>query len=730
MNANSETNQKQFLDFSDTKFAHRNPDISSDILQMLPVLTYAESEVKKTPIKPSEELYGVLVQHMQNYAALINPGLAQSPSQAVNAFPAQYDVPVANQRLYSSLEWTNGAWQNLTLYLSKPVSFQLPVSKASEILLAGQEKKMEEDDVYLLLSSPEEMQTSQVNSGPEGQPSGQNSAATSETSSDSCTNRAEDQAAASRSVVLNDSQPGDVKDAERADTSLLTNTDHMGATNLLMPSTSEDLPAELIVSITSAERTHASVITNKTNMKEFQHSVPAAEFQTAGANTQDGETAATKKVFQSPRLANLVKMKPRIHSVHFRGRKHVAKARVETCSLQKVISLTDNEENEQKMTESSAYSQWNNISNIEQRDMQTHKLGSPLKDDMNFSVEGGKSDPGLRETCPLRKKLEHLDIKPVISVCGRILVPHGCAYQISDQIKALKDDVQSRRDETSPENMSVVASVNAHDAVEMAHESSKVPVTTVDETKATTSTDGGGLPRNDVISHMNTEHCVSSRSADENPSLTLSPESRGDGSMDVGPASPGMCETKGAFLQSQLKSVLRRGKRKTHKFLLEEMTGNASDAESGRVDTHPGMLKSNDAITEVTDLDVGIKKFSMMTSVDPQFAYILGLTPKETSDKMHKSEGRDVSHRIDSSKTQAPTISDQRPLIIQSPLSMFPRKGGRIKTLKKHQGISAEHVKKSCKLYLKHLTLRLLEISSVTCVIFVLNEDGPHINNK
>lgn len=649
---------------------------------MLPVLTYAEGEVKKTPVQPSEELYGVLVQHMQNYAALINPGLAQSPSQAVNTFPAQYDVPVANKRLNSSPEWTNGAWQNLRLYLSKPVSFQLPVSKASEILLAGQEKKMEEDNVYLLLSSPEEMQTSQGNSGPEGQPSGQNSAGTSETSSDSCTNSAEAQAAASRSVVINDLQPGGVKDAERSDVSLLTNTDRTGATSLLTPSTSYDLPAELIVSITSAERTHASVINNKTKMKKFQLLVPRGELPTAGANTQGGEAAAATTVFQSPKIANLVKMKPRrIHGVHFGGRKHVSKARVETCSLQKVTSLTDHEENELKMTDSSAYSQWNNISNTETRNVQKHKLGSPLKDDMNFSVEGGKSDPGLRETCPLRKKLEHLDIKPVISVCGRILVPHGYVYQISDQIK-----VRSRRDEMSPENKLVVASINANDAVEMAHESSKVFETTVDETEATTSTDGGNLRRNDIISRMNPEHCISN----ENHSLTLSPESRAYGSKDVGPASPGKCETKGVFLQSQLNSV-------QHEFVLEEMTDNTSNAEScskrGRVDSHS---------------DVGIEKFSMMTSVDPQFAYILGLTPKETSDKMHKPEGPDVSHRKDSSETQAPTISDQRPQIIQSPLSMFPRKGGRIKTLKKHQGISAEHVKKNCKLYLKHLTLGLL----------------------
>ncbi|KAG8012770.1 Protein TASOR, partial [Nibea albiflora] len=149
---------------SDTKSGQRKPAISSDILRVLPVLNYAEGEVEKTVIDPSEELCEVFMQHMHNYATLINPGLALSPSRDFSIFPDQYDVPDAHKHLYSSPEWTNRAWQTMRSYLNKPVSFQLPVPKVTEILAAGQEERMEDldDDVYICLSSPEEAPANHV----------------------------------------------------------------------------------------------------------------------------------------------------------------------------------------------------------------------------------------------------------------------------------------------------------------------------------------------------------------------------------------------------------------------------------------------------------------------------------------------------------------------------------------------------------------------------------------
>lgn len=709
----------------------------------MPVLSYAEGEVEKTPINPSEELCGVLVQHMQNYAALINPGFAASPSREVSIFPDQYDVPDAHKHLYSSPEWTNEAWQNFRSYLSKPVSFQLPVSKASEILLAGQEERIEDDDVYLCLSSPEQTQANHVNFGSEDQLTGQKSAVNVETSLDGCISSAEaqfDLPVVPQSVELDDLQPGDVrKDTEKSDLSLLIKTDDMVTKNLLTPSTSDDQPAELIVSITSAERTvtDASVISteSKTKLKDFQLShFPTAELQTTGVKTLDDETVATKQVFECPKLTNLTKTKRRkLRRGHSKGQKRVSKACVETSRLQtdKILMEDDNlkSQKEYQTKESSGHSQLNNISNVDLRKVRKRKFGKPSLKNKNLRsstigvavAEEKKSDPGQQsfensnlmelESCPLRKKMERWDLKPVISDCGRILVPHGYV-DVSDQIKALKDEVQSRKDEMGPEKMLGDVSMNAHNTVEMEQESSNAPETTVDETEATTSKGGGYHPQNVVISHVNPEHCILKRSGDENDSLTLNPESSEHCSKhngmdtpslkaDADTPYPGKCATRGEFLLNKLKSVLLRGKRKTGILVSEETTDNSQNTEpcpkKGKVDSHSGMLKSIDAITSVQDPNVGIKEVSTMLSVDPHFAYALGLTPKETPDKLHKSEDPDTQQRKDSTETQEYTISD-KPEIIQSPLSIFPRRG-RIKTLKKHQGISAECVKQNCKLY-------------------------------
>ncbi|XP_061578732.1 protein TASOR-like [Cololabis saira] len=144
----------------DISFGKEHPAVAPEILQFVPVLNYAEGEVEKASVDPSEELCEVLMPHMHTYATLINPGLAESPSREVNIFPDQYDVAESHEHIYSSPEWTKRALQSIKSYLSKPACFQLPVSKVSEILAAGQEEQREElvddvDDVYIHLSSPE-----------------------------------------------------------------------------------------------------------------------------------------------------------------------------------------------------------------------------------------------------------------------------------------------------------------------------------------------------------------------------------------------------------------------------------------------------------------------------------------------------------------------------------------------------------------------------------------------
>uniref|UniRef100_A0A8C9ZFP0 DUF3715 domain-containing protein n=1 Tax=Sander lucioperca TaxID=283035 RepID=A0A8C9ZFP0_SANLU len=675
---------------TDTKSGAKKPAISSEILQVLQVLNYAEGEVEKTPIDPSEELCEVLAQHMQRYAALINPGLALSPARELSIFPDQYDVPDAHKHLYSCPELTNRAWQSFRSYLSKPVSFQLPLSKASEILAPRQEERIEDldDDVYICLSSPEEAPANPVSMESEDQLTGQRSPVNIETPVDSCITSAAaqvDVTAVPQNVVPDGLHAGDAtKYTGKSDLTVLIKTDDMGAKNV-PPSTSDDLPAELIVSITSAERTVTDEslgmisTVSATMHNDIQLSGFSAKLQMTGVNSLNDETVTTKKVLDCPEFTNLTKtQKRKLRRGRYKGRKRVSKACVETPSLQ--IPVEDDNlmsQTEDQAKESSGHPQLSNPSCIEQRKVQRRKckFRKPSSSVDLAVAEENKVDPGQQsvestflmelEAFPLRKKTERWDLKPVISECGRILVPHG-SLDIADQIKSLKDKIQSTKDEQTL----VDASVN--DTVEMEQES-----------KATTSKDGGNHFQI-VVSDVNPEHNILRPSDDGNGLLTLNQESTEQSSKTDGTAtspseavkenhtntlSPEKIATKGDLLLSKLKSVLLRGKRKMDFLVSKEMTADTAQytephLKKGKVDSDTGMLKSNYTITSVQDTDVRVKEVSKMLSVDPLFAYALGLTPKETPDKIQKTEGQDTQQRKDSSETQEQTILDKQPQII------------------------------------------------------------------
>ncbi|XP_032380523.1 uncharacterized protein tasor2 isoform X2 [Etheostoma spectabile] len=709
---------------TDTKSGEKKASISSEILQVLQVLNYAEGEVEKTPIGPGEELCEVLAQHMQSYAALINPGLALSPTRELSIFPDQYDVPDAHKHLYSCPELTNKAWQNFRSYLSKPVSFQLSLSKALEIMAPRQEERIEDldDDVYICLSSPEEAPANSVSMESEDQLTGQRSPVNIETPVDGCITSAEaqvDLTAVLQNVVPDDFPAGDAtKCTGKSDLTVLIKTDDMGAKNVLTPSTSDDLPAELIVSITSAEQTVTDgslgrISTASAAMhSDFQLSgFSTVKLQMTGVNSLNDETVTTKKVLDCPEFTNLTQ-KRKLRRGHYKGRKRVSKVCVETPSLQ--ISVEDENlksQKEDQAKESSGHPQLSNP-HVERKVRQKCKFRKPSSVGLAVAEEK-KIDPGQQsvesiflmelEDFPLRKKTERWDLKPVISECGRILVPHG-SLDIADQIKSLKDKIKS----TKGEKVSVDASVN--DTVVMEQESSTARKTAVDETGATASKDGGNHFQI-VVSDVNPEHNIL-RPSDSNE-LTLNQEcteqsSKTDGTatspsealkeMYANTLSPEKIATKGELLLSKLKSVLLRGKRKTDLLVSKEMTADtAQDTEphlkKSKVDSDTGMLESNYTITSVQDTNVSVKEVSKLLSVDPLFAYALGLTPKETPDKIQKTEGQDTQQRKESSETKEQTTLDNQTQIMHKPPSIFPRRG-RIKMLKKHQGVSADNVKK------------------------------------
>ncbi|KAM8892876.1 uncharacterized protein tasor2 [Spinachia spinachia] len=698
---------------TDGNFQERKLATSSEILQVLPVLSYAEGKVEKTPIDPSEELCEVLTQHMLTYAALINPRFASIPVREISIFPDHYDVPAAHKHLYSSPEWTNKAWESFGSYLRKPDTFQLQVSKATAILMSGQEERMEDldDDVYIYLSSPEGPQTQPDCIESEDLLEDQRSPANVETPVDSCITSSEptvDSTNVPQNVLLD-------KDAARntgiSDRSVLIETDDSKIKNLLTPSVSNDLPAELIVSLTSAENAVTgeglTMISNVSAAKhnEFQLSVfSTAKLQTEGVDSVKEESFTTKQVLDCPPDTNLTKTKRRkLHRGHYKRRKRLSKACFETPASQ--MQMADDNLKSQKeyqAKKSLGHSPFS-PSKIDQRKVQMRKcksiqlsskntrlsaasVGLAVQDEKRHALQSLESTILMDfEDFSLRKKTERSDLKPVISECGRILVPHG-SVDFADQIKCLTVKFESSKDTCA----------NAPDS--MVQECSATLDSAAGETEATTSK-GGGNQLQHVVGDITPECRILEPSDNGNGSLILNSETgelylktdvaatpsetvKGKNARTL---SQGNLSPNSEFLFSKLKSVLER-KRKTDLPSFEKTTADSVPClKKVKVGSQAGILKSNYAISCVQDTSLCVKEVSKMSSVDPIFAFALGLTPKWTADKLQKSEGRE--------SRQKETISDKPPQILNRPSPIFPR-GGRIKTLKRHQGISTECVKK------------------------------------
>uniref|UniRef100_A0A3B4F1F2 Transcription activation suppressor family member 2 n=1 Tax=Pundamilia nyererei TaxID=303518 RepID=A0A3B4F1F2_9CICH len=671
----------------DTKFGQKNPSMTSEILRILPVLSYAEGEAEKTPIDPSEELCEVLAQHMQSYTALINPGLTSSPSREVSMFPFQYDVP--DTHLYSSPEWTDGAMQSFRSYLSRPTSFQLPVSRASEILAAGQEERRREDlddDVYICISSPEEAPqelTDPVNTVFEDTLSDLKSSENVETSVDNVTTSTgaqDDLAFVPHNVVPNDLQLGaSSKDNEKSsDLSELNKTDDVVANNLTPP-TSDDLPAELIVSITSAEQ---SVSNETLNLR--------AKLQAAEVNSLCDETGYTQKLLNIPQVTSFTETKLKLHTGGSGGLKKASKASVVPSTLQTVKTPVENDNvnslKDEHTKEIPDHPQLSNPSNWRKLQRRKRKCGklSPKNRKLRSAMvalpiaEEKKTDP---EHCPLRRKTERWDLKPIISECGKILVPHG-STDFVDQIKSFKDKLQSNKNEECSEKMLLDAPVNADDVVKSDPESCTAPETAVEDMQAANIVEGGNDLQNVTVSDVNPEKKISRESNYGNSSLPLNPESNSSNNEPTDSVSsqavqekhsenlsPEKCPTKSEFLLRKLKSVLLRGKRKTDLVTEDTAPNTPRDTEpclkkSKGADTESEALTCNDKNTPTTNAVV--TEVQKVQPVDPLFAFALGLTPKVIPENLKKTEDQDSKQKTDTAKTQEQMIQDKQPQIFDN----------------------------------------------------------------
>ncbi|KAG7523401.1 hypothetical protein JOB18_045886 [Solea senegalensis] len=745
----TEVMQAMFV-FPDSRYIHRGRisgqrkgTVSSEILQVLPALNYAEGEVEKTlSCDSTEELSGVLVKHMQSYAALINPGLELSPSREVGVFPEQYDILPAHKHLYSSPEWTNKAWHSLRSYVSKPASFQLSLSKASDILAVQQDQQRYDldDDVYICPSSPEEAQPTLVCIGSEDQVTEQRTSANVETSTDrlcwsedqltgqrtvnvetsmdNCTTSIEthvDLTAGPQNDTSDDFQPQDAT-GDSENWTVLIKTDGIAAKDPLTPATSDDLPAELIVSITSAERSvtdeSLSLINTMSTMKheDFQISgISEAKLQTAELIHLHDENVDIKSK-DSPQATHFINAKPRkLRRGHSIVLKRAPKACSETLTLQTIkkagsISMRQKEDQARELSSPSS-THWKKLRrqrwkfgklSSKNKIVRCSSVGLRVAEKRKSSNIGQGSLLMEHEMCPPRKKIEHWDLKPVVSECGRILVPHGSLVTVQRQ--SLKDQLRFKNDD--PEKKLVDPSVNARNKVEM--EQVSCSETAVEDTETTTSKSEASQTEN-LASFLNKEHIpVTHGALPLNPKhgqhsskadVIDRPPSEEPTKKNTDSTSPRKFALKGKLLLNKLlKSVLLRGKRKT--CMTDGSKDSADNTEpclkKGKGDSDAGVVKINDEALSGQD-NVVVKGVSEMLSVDPLFAYALGLTPIEKPE-VQKSEGQDCQQRRVSSETQEQTIvSTQQPQIIPSALL----KQRRTKTLKKRQSVSEECVKKT-----------------------------------
>ncbi|XP_056628835.1 uncharacterized protein tasor2 isoform X2 [Triplophysa dalaica] len=146
----------------ETKCALPKNTVSADIIQAIPAINYAETELGKCLPNQQGAPHATLEKHLQNYATLIQPGLLDAPTREASMFPDQYDMPSGFTLI--SPKWSQETGTRLKSYFEEPCGFTVPVVRALELLAAGRQQRGDEqdDDVYYYISSPEEVGAMEV----------------------------------------------------------------------------------------------------------------------------------------------------------------------------------------------------------------------------------------------------------------------------------------------------------------------------------------------------------------------------------------------------------------------------------------------------------------------------------------------------------------------------------------------------------------------------------------
>ncbi|XP_050972415.1 uncharacterized protein tasor2 isoform X3 [Labeo rohita] len=146
----------------DAKTDLQNTKVSTEIMQVIPALNYAETEMEKSLPNQQGPSQISLEKHLQDYGTLFHPGLLDVPTREASMFPDQYDVPGGFTLI--SPKWSKEAGTRLKSYFDEPCGFTIPVGRALELLTSGRQQRGDDhdDDVYYYISSPEEVPQTEV----------------------------------------------------------------------------------------------------------------------------------------------------------------------------------------------------------------------------------------------------------------------------------------------------------------------------------------------------------------------------------------------------------------------------------------------------------------------------------------------------------------------------------------------------------------------------------------
>ncbi|XP_056319983.1 uncharacterized protein tasor2 isoform X2 [Danio aesculapii] len=142
----------------DTKTGLQNTKVSTEMMQVIPALNYAETEIEKSTQNQHGASQASLEKHLQDYGTLFHTEPLDIPTREASMFPDQYDVPGGFTLI--SPKWTKETGTRLKSYFDEPCGFTIPVVRALELLTTGRKQRgddHDDDDVYYYISSPEEM---------------------------------------------------------------------------------------------------------------------------------------------------------------------------------------------------------------------------------------------------------------------------------------------------------------------------------------------------------------------------------------------------------------------------------------------------------------------------------------------------------------------------------------------------------------------------------------------